>query len=603
MGYQTNMNNQDKVSVSAVPFNPQTQAFSPSMGTVNLGGSLQNSAPAGATSAPINAPTTMPKVQTGVPTAEQNLAAFQATQPKYNNPNPTITADNLGVQKVNIPAAPVAQTVAQPVNQAEQILAQTAVADTEAQKASQNLSKSILSIIPNLQGQAQSLVEAQNAQRLPELRQNLQNINNQILTKTAELNQDEIKLAQSVQNIEDKPIAMEFITGQQQSVARNAQIARALKASEIGVLNATALGMQGNIALAEATAKQAVETKYAPYKELLDTYKLQLEALQPILSSDEKKQAREQTIKTNLAMNDLERRQKNEDTSNKMIIDAMAFAPQSVTAAAQKVIANGGTPVQVAQALGKYAGDFLGNQLKLSSIAENNAQIAKISADIKATQATIPNNAPVGSTNYSLTSWTNSAKNKGSLTAEERSGVSKAFSVVNQIGALNENLKKDQTSFFGGNVKKLLASIGQNADAGTVNAQITALVPQVAKGIYGEVGVLTDQDTARYTQTLPNLTSPEKQNDAVTALTLTALRNGVKSKLDVAAASNLDVSGFVPLYQDLTTKINKINDRTGVNDVRIKEIVTSNPTAAPLVQAMIKDGRTGSEILQVLGAE
>lgn len=597
------MNNQDKVSVSAVPFNPQTQAFSPSMGTVNLGGSLQNSAPAGATSAPINAPTTMPKVQTGVPTAEQNLAAFQATQPKYNNPNPTITADNLGVQKVNIPAAPVAQTVAQPVNQAEQILAQTAVADTEAQKASQNLSKSILSIIPNLQGQAQSLVEAQNAQRLPELRQNLQNINNQILTKTAELNQDEIKLAQSVQNIEDKPIAMEFITGQQQSVARNAQIARALKASEIGVLNATALGMQGNIALAEATAKQAVETKYAPYKELLDTYKLQLEALQPILSSDEKKQAREQTIKTNLAMNDLERRQKNEDTSNKMIIDAMAFAPQSVTAAAQKVIANGGTPVQVAQALGKYAGDFLGNQLKLSSIAENNAQIAKISADIKATQATIPNNAPVGSTNYSLTSWTNSAKNKGSLTAEERSGVSKAFSVVNQIGALNENLKKDQTSFFGGNVKKLLASIGQNADAGTVNAQITALVPQVAKGIYGEVGVLTDQDTARYTQTLPNLTSPEKQNDAVTALTLTALRNGVKSKLDVAAASNLDVSGFVPLYQDLTTKINKINDRTGVNDVRIKEIVTSNPTAAPLVQAMIKDGRTGSEILQVLGAE
>lgn len=597
------MNNQNKISVSAVPFNPQTQTFNPSMGTVNVGGSLQNSAPAGATSAPINAPTTMPKVQTGVPTAEQNLAAFQATQPKYNNPNPTITADNLGVQKVNIPAAPVAQTVAQPVNQAEQILAQTAVADTEAQKASQNLSKSILSIIPNLQGQAQSLVEAQNAQRLPELRQNLQNINNQILTKTAELNQDEIKLAQSVQNIEDKPIAMEFITGQQQSVARNAQIARALKASEIGVLNATALGMQGNIALAEATAKQAVETKYAPYKELLDTYKLQLEALQPILSSDEKKQAREQTIKTNLAMNDLERRQKNEDTSNKMIIDAMAFAPQSVTAAAQKVIANGGTPVQVAQALGKYAGDFLGNQLKLSSIAENNAQIAKISADIKATQATIPNNAPVGSTNYSLTSWTNSAKNKGSLTAEERSGVSKAFSVVNQIGALNENLKKDQTSFFGGNVKKLLASIGQNADAGTVNAQITALVPQVAKGIYGEVGVLTDQDTARYTQTLPNLTSPEKQNDAVTALTLTALRNGVKSKLDVAAASNLDVSGFVPLYQDLTTKINKINDRTGVNDVRIKEIVTSNPTAAPLVQAMIKDGRTGSEILQVLGAE
>jgi len=326
VGYQTNMNNQDKVSVSAVPFNPQTQAFSPT------------------------------------PT-QPAIASVTPTIPNIPTPSPTITADNLGVQKVNIPAAPVAQTVTQPVNQAEQILAQTAVADTEAQKASQNLSKSILSIIPNLQGQAQSLVEAQNAQRLPELRQNLQNINNQILTKTAELNQDEIKLAQSVQNIEDKPIAMEFITGQQQSVARNAQIARALKASEIGVLNATALGMQGNIALAEATAKQAVETKYAPYKELLDTYKLQLEALQPILSSDEKKQAREQTIKTNLAMNDLQKREKNETDISQMIITAASQnAPQSLVDKARQAK----DPVSAAAILGLYAGDYWGTKMKIA---------------------------------------------------------------------------------------------------------------------------------------------------------------------------------------------------------------------------------------------
>lgn len=550
------------VTVQAVPFNTQTQQF----GTVTPQVQV------------------VPPITPAVIPQSQNISTF-------------------GTQAINIPPVNVTQPTVSTVNEAENFIQRTSSPETEAQRKEKSLADIIYKIAPNLQGQtAYEDFEAKRLGRDEKLIQ-LNTLNNELRIKDAELRQDDIKLAQDIQNIEDKPIAMEFITGQQQSVARNAQIMKALKLSERDMMNARAIGLQGDIALAESMAKKAVETKYAPWKELLETVRLQQEALKPQLDADEKKQLREQEIKTKLAFNDIERREENEDTANKMIINAMPFAPQSVTSAAQKVISQGGSVVQVAQALGKYAGDFLGNQLKLSSIRENEMQIAKIANDIKQSQATIPNNAPVGSTNYSITSWANSAKNKNSLTSEERSGISKAFSVVNQIGALQQNLKKDQTSFFGGNVKKVMASLGQNADAGTIQAQITALVPQVAKGIYGEVGVLTDQDTTRYTQTLPNLTSPEQQNDAVTALTLTALRNGVKSKLDVAAASNLDVSGFVPLYQDLTTKINAINDRTGVNDVRVGEIVKANPQAKPLVEAMIKEGKKGSEILQVLGAD
>lgn len=375
------MNSENKVTVSAVPFNPQTQSFTPEKVT--------------------------PAIAPAIPTI-----------PNLPTTNPTIAADNLGVQKINVPGTQavtvksyrdnpdgtttntlsdgttstvrytknadgsltpteIAGNFVQPINQAEQILKDTAVADTEAQLASQSLSKNILSLIPNLQGQTQELATQQRAAGLPAMRQNLQNINNQILTKTAELNQDEIRLAQSVQNIEDKPIAMEFITGQQQSVARNAQIARALKASEIGVLNATALGMQGNIALAEQTAKQAVETKYAPYKELLETYKLQLEALTPLLNADEKKQAREQTIRTNLAMNDIERRQKNEDVGISMTVKAIAQgAPASITDKANALIKKGASQAEVAQALGLYAGDYLDTQIK-------RAQLAKIGLDLR----------------------------------------------------------------------------------------------------------------------------------------------------------------------------------------------------------------------------
>jgi hypothetical protein len=384
VGYLLNMNNQEKVSVTAVPFNPQTQSFTPAQPT-------------------------------------QAIAPAAPVVPNMPTPNPTITADNLGVQKINVPGTQTAtvksyrdnpdgtttntlsdgttstvrytknpdgsltpvevDTPVKTVNQAEQLLAQTAVAETEAQKASQDLSKSILSLIPNLQGQTQELATQQRAAGLPAMKQNLQNINNQILQKQAELQQDDIRLVQSVQNIEDKPIAMEFITGQQQSVQRNAQIARALKASEIGVLNATALGMQGNISLAEQTAKQAVETKYAPYKEALDTYKLQLEALTPLLNADEKKQAREQEIKTKLAFNDIAKREKNETGITSMVVQASSQGAPSTLVEKARLAK---TPSEAASILGAYAGDYWGTKIKIAQYGKLMSENAKIASEVAA---------------------------------------------------------------------------------------------------------------------------------------------------------------------------------------------------------------------------
>lgn len=340
--------NNNKVTVSAVPFNPQTQTFNPNP--------------------------QVPNVSAVSATPKTDIAAFNQSMVNYNNPNPTIAIDNLNTPKTTIPTSPIIAQAPQITNQADALLQQTAVAETEAQKTSQSISKALMDIIPNLQGQTQELANQQRIAGLPALRQNLQNINSQILQKQAELNQDDIKLVQAVQNIEDKPIAMEFITGQQQSVQRNAQIARALKSAEIGVLNAQALGAQGNIALAEATAKQAVETKYAPYKEALDLYKMQLEALQPQLTADEKKQAREQEIKTKLAFNDIEKRQKNEEDVSKIIVNAASQgAPQTLVDKAKMAK----DPATAASILGIYAGDYWGTKMK---IAQYNKTIAETAA-------------------------------------------------------------------------------------------------------------------------------------------------------------------------------------------------------------------------------
>ena len=84
---------------------------------------------------------------------------------------------------------------------------------------------------------------------------------------------------------------MEFITGQQASVEQRARIARALKMSEIGILNSRVTAEQGNLQLALDQAQKAVDTKYAPIKELLQIRQSQIEALTPLFNAAEKREA------------------------------------------------------------------------------------------------------------------------------------------------------------------------------------------------------------------------------------------------------------------------------------------------------------------------
>ena len=328
-------------------------------------------------------------------TNDQNKQLAQMLQKTTPASNATVSNANvspialnqLNTQAVNIPQpAPVSTQTAPvaPQNFANDFLQQTQVEDTQAQKSASNLSLAISSLIPELQGQAEATAQAEKVAGVDRYRQELQGINNQILMKTAEINQDDIRLAQSLQNIEDKPIAMEFITGQQSSVQRNAQLARALKQADIGILNARAIGTQGNVQLAVDTAKQAVDLKYAPMKETIATYEAQLKALEPILNADEKKQARAQEVKTKLALNELEQKQAGEKALQEIIINASSQgAPASLVSRAEKAK----TPAQAAMILGTYAGDFYKTELLKAQIASQKANTAESYAKIRAAAA------------------------------------------------------------------------------------------------------------------------------------------------------------------------------------------------------------------------
>ena len=270
-------------------------------------------------------------------------------------------------QQINIPTQQQSMTAPVTMNYADQLI-QQANADMQNTQAQDFQNQSIMKMLDaynNLAGESAYRTQLTQESNLPGLQQNLQNINNQILQKQAEIQQDDVRLAAGLNNIEKKAIPMEFITGQQQSVQRDAQIARALKMSEIGVLNAQVLAGQGNIELAQKTVEEAVAAKYAPFKEIIDINKQQLEAIAPLLSKAEAKQAAAQKLKTDLSLRKLDKLESDEKLTQKLAIEAgQNGAPKSLIDQALKA-----RPEEAARLLSKYSTDNINYQRKLATAA------------------------------------------------------------------------------------------------------------------------------------------------------------------------------------------------------------------------------------------
>ena len=98
-----------------------------------------------------------------------------------------------------------------------------------------------------------------------------------------------------------------------------------------------------------------------------------------------------------------------------------------------------------------------------------------------------------------------------------------------------------------------------------LNALLQQTIPNLARGVFGEVGVLTDNDIELYRKTLPNLTQPEDIRKSVTALTLRTLRNALDDQVGVAADLGWDMSGLADRYQALDSKIMSLENDIGVH--------------------------------------
>ncbi|MCK4500869.1 hypothetical protein KAU11_10240 [Candidatus Babeliales bacterium] len=96
---------------------------------------------------------------------------------------------------------------------------------------------------------------------------------------------------------------------------------------------------------------------------------------------------------------------------------------------------------------------------------------------------------------------------------------------------------------------------------------LTTIVPNLARGVYGEVGVLTDNDIKLYMATLPNLKSTSDVNRMVLAMTLNTVLNGMGELLKTNANAQYDVSRFEADYVKTKDMVDGMLSQVGAEDV------------------------------------
>lgn len=131
----------------------------------------------------------------------------------------------------------------------------------------------------------------------------------------------------------------------------------------------------------------------------------------------------------------------------------------------------------------------------------------------------------------------------------------KGINVISQIGDLRASVNKEATGPIMGIIR---SKNPYDSKAQLIKAQLNALVPNLARGVYGEVGVLTDKDIEQYAKTLPTLTSTEDVNKLVLGATIRSVQRSLENKLKVQAGAGTDVSGLLSVYQDVKAQADSL---------------------------------------------
>lgn len=150
------------------------------------------------------------------------------------------------------------------------------------------------------------------------------------------------------------------------------------------------------------------------------------------------------------------------------------------------------------------------------------------------------------------------------LDATTVTSLEKAVNVVGQIDDLSKVIDKEATGPIMGIIR---SNNPYDSKAQLINAQLTAIVPNLARGIYGEVGVLTDNDVALYAKTLPNLKSTAEVKNLILGATIRSVQRSIENKMKIQAGAGRDVSGLIDTYKAVKSMADRLSGGASSNAV------------------------------------
>jgi hypothetical protein len=484
-------------------------------------------------------------------------ALGKSTGQQYNPQYTTYQPQAISATQMNQPQQPMQFTPYQPpqtpapVQSIEDILKEHAQASPEATAAQTSIDSSLANIEALFQKEGTKSAregELKAQEGIPDLKKNLNQLN-------AQINAINSSAFQATQNAEGRLAPTFAIFGEQ------AQIERQKSAQTYG-LSAAAAAVTGQIALAQENVQTALDAEFGHIESMINWQKTLLDDAR----ADKTEANTKQTERLSLKLAERERLLTEQKEARSNVYNIMLKAAEmGADPLVLRNIFNAKTPEEALQ-LAASAGALVSNTFKTQNDANGNLvefeldpQGRVISSRVLSskTQAQTPGAdvvAPYGSDDY----WTqlfSGSKGGKALTGDQTTPLTKAAIVVNQVGELAEQIRSTNTDPIVGILRD---NNPYDVKARLIQAQLRATVPNLARGVYGEVGVLTDTDIANYIQTLPNIRTPQEANDLILGMTLRTIQNSFRSYLETYANSGRDVSGFVKQYEALGEQVKKL---------------------------------------------
>ena len=141
-----------------------------------------------------------------------------------------------------------------------------------------------------------------------------------------------------------------------------------------------------------------------------------------------------------------------------------------------------------------------------------------------------------------------------SLSQTESNSINKALTTREQLNDIDHLLKQIKTGPVQDKLKGVqkLMDTEEGRNKAIFEGALNALIPGLARGIYGEVGVLTDADIRLYKATVASTGQVEAVNAVLIKKTKELVDTSIRRQLDGAVSNRKNVSGYVGQYSDVT---------------------------------------------------